>query len=154
VHEASVEDTNGAVAAAKAAQPQWAALTAERRGSYFKKLATLIRIHDQELATLEALSMGSPTSGYWQAAEAATIFDHYSEAGYNNQGTTSLNTPGYINMTLRQPYGVVAAIIPWNFPLLFFAQKVAPALTVGNTIVLKSSEKAPLTVSIPRLLFK
>lgn len=49
-------------------------------------------------------------------------------------------------MTLRQPYGVVAAIIPWNFPLLFFANKVAPALTVGNTVILKSSEKAPLTV--------
>jgi acyl-CoA reductase-like NAD-dependent aldehyde dehydrogenase len=63
------------------------------------------------------------------------------------QGATSLNTPGYINMTFRQPYGVVAAIIPWNVPLLFFANKVAPALTVGNTVVLKSSEKAPLTVS-------
>jgi acyl-CoA reductase-like NAD-dependent aldehyde dehydrogenase len=114
---------------------------------YFKKLAILIREHDKELATLEALSMGSPTSEYWQAAACARVFDHYAEAGYNNQGATSLNTPGYINMTLRQPYGVVAAIIPWNFPLLFFASKVAPALTVGNTVVLKSSEKAPLTVS-------
>jgi aldehyde dehydrogenase (NAD+) len=96
---------------------------------------------------LEALSMGTPVTGYWQGAECARLFDLYSEAGYNNQGTTSLNTPGYINMTLRQPYGVVAAIIPWNFPLLFFAQKVAPALAAGNTVVLKSSEKAPLTVS-------
>lgn len=145
VHEASADDTNRAVAAAKAAQPQWAAFTAEARGSYFKRLASLIRNHDRDLATLEALSMGSPTSGYWQAAEAASLFDHYSEAGYNNQGTTSLNTPGYINMTLRQPFGVVAAIIPWNYPLLFFAQKVAPALTAGNAVVLKSSEKAPLT---------
>lgn len=147
MHEASVEDTDGAVAAAKAAQPQWAALTAEKRGEYFKRLAALIRAHDRELATLEALSMGSPTSQYWQASECASVFDHYAEAGYNNQGTTSLNTPGYINMTFRQPYGVVAAIIPWNFPLLFFANKVAPALTAGNTVVLKSSEKAPLTVS-------
>jgi acyl-CoA reductase-like NAD-dependent aldehyde dehydrogenase len=146
VHEASAEDTGQAVAAAKAAQPQWAALAVEERGSYFKKLAKLIREHDGELGTLEALSMGSPTSGYWQATECANIFDHYSEAGYNTQGTTSLNTPGYINMTLRQPYGVVAAIIPWNYPLLFFANKVAPALIVGNTVVLKSSEKAPLTV--------
>ena len=77
----------------------------------------------------------------------ASVFDHYAESGYNIQGSTSLNTPGYINMTLKQPYGVVAAIIPWNVPLLFFANKVAPALTVGNTVVLKSSEKAPLTVS-------
>jgi aldehyde dehydrogenase (NAD+) len=52
-------------------------------------------------------------------------------------------------MTFRQPYGVVAAIIPWNAPLLFLANKLAPALVVGNTVVLKSSEKAPLTVGSP-----
>jgi aldehyde dehydrogenase (NAD+) len=64
------------------------------------------------------------------------------------QGTSSLNTPGYVNLTFKQPFGVVAAIIPWNVPLLFFANKVAPALAVGNTVVLKSSEKAPLTASV------
>ena len=147
VYEASEEDTNRAVAAAKTAQPAWAALTAEDRGVYFKKLASLIREHNDELATLEALSMGIPKSQYFHAFACASVFDHYAEAGYTMQGSTSLNTPGYINMTLRQPYGVVAAIIPWNVPLLFFANKVAPALTVGNTVVLKSSEKAPLTVS-------
>lgn len=52
-------------------------------------------------------------------------------------------------MTFRQPYGVVAGIIPWNVPLLFLANKLAPALIVGNTVVLKSSEKAPLTVGGP-----
>lgn len=119
----------------------------EARGAYFKKLASLIREHNDELATLEAMSMGIPKSEYFHAFACASIFDHYSEAGYTMQGSTSLNTPGYINMTLRQPYGVVAAIIPWNVPLLFFANKVAPALAVGNTVVLKSSEKAPLTVS-------
>lgn len=54
-------------------------------------------------------------------------------------------------MTLRQPYGVVAVIIPWNVPLLFLAGKAAPALIVGNTVVVKSSEKAPLTVKLPPL---
>lgn len=91
--------------------------------------------------------MGIPISTYFHAHAFSRVFDHYSEAGYTPQGTSSLNTPGYINLTLRQPYGVVAAIIPWNVPLLFFAKKVAPALAVGNTVVLKSSEKAPLTVS-------
>jgi acyl-CoA reductase-like NAD-dependent aldehyde dehydrogenase len=91
--------------------------------------------------------MGKPVSTYWDAHAFAGTFDHYSEAGYNMQGTTSLNTPGYINLTLRQPYGVVAAIIPWNVSLHFFGKKVAPALAAGNTVVLKSSEKAPLTVS-------
>ena len=147
VHEASIGDTDRAVAAAKAAQPAWAALTVEARGSYFKKLASLIRKHNDELATLEAMSMGHPKSDYFHALACASVFDHYAEAGYDMQGTTSLNTPGFVNMTLRQPYGVVAAIIPWNVPLLFFANKVAPALAVGNTVVLKSSEKAPLTVS-------
>jgi aldehyde dehydrogenase (NAD+) len=91
--------------------------------------------------------MGLPVSGYFHAAAAAKIFDHYSEAGYTIQGTSSLATPGFVNLTFRQPYGVVAAIIPWNVPVLFFAKKLAPALITGNTVVLKSSEKAPLTVS-------
>ena len=55
--------------------------------------------------------------------------------------STSLNTPGFVNMTFRQPFGVVAAIIPWNVPVLFFASKVAPAIAAGNCVVLKSSEK-------------
>ncbi|KAK3896517.1 aldehyde dehydrogenase domain-containing protein [Staphylotrichum tortipilum] len=69
----------------------------------------------------------------------------YAEAGYNVQGRSSLNTPGFLNVTLRQPFGVVAAIIPWNVPLVAFAGKVAPSLAAGNAVVLKSSEKAPLT---------
>lgn len=91
--------------------------------------------------------MGKPLGAFFDAYACASKWDHYSEVGYSVQGTTSVQTPGYINMTLRQPYGVVAAIIPWNVPLLFLANKLAPALIVGNTVVLKSSEKAPLTVS-------
>ncbi|KAK0123196.1 hypothetical protein ONS96_010196 [Cadophora gregata f. sp. sojae] len=145
VHEASEQDADRAVAAAKAAQPAWAALSVEERAKPFKKLAALVRQHNAELAELEALSMGHPVSTYFHAHAFASTFDHYSEAGYNNQGTSSLNTPGFVNLTFRQPFGVVAAIIPWNVPLLFFAGKCAPALITGNTVVLKSSEKAPLT---------
>ncbi|KAG4434414.1 hypothetical protein IFR05_010110 [Cadophora sp. M221] len=145
VAEASVEDTNAAVAAAKAAQPTWAALSPEERGSYMKKLAALIRENFQDLAYLEAISMGRPVSTYWDAWEAASNFDHFAEAGYSIQGSSSLNTPGFVNMSLKQPFGVVAAIIPWNIPLFFFSSKVAPAIAGGNTVVLKSSEKAPLT---------
>ncbi len=148
VHEASEQDADRAVAAAKAAQPAWAALSIEERAKPFKKLAALIREHNDELAELEALSMGSPVSSYFHAYACAHYFDYFAEAGYNNQGTSSLNTPGFVNLTFRQPFGVVAAIIPWNVPLLFFAQKVAPALMAGNTVVLKSSEKAPLTARL------
>ncbi|KAH8814892.1 aldehyde dehydrogenase [Xylogone sp. PMI_703] len=145
VHEASERDTDRAVAAAKAAQPAWAALSASERGACLKKLAALVRENMDELAVLEALSMGRPVGQYFDAYSFVDTFNHYSEAGYDVQGTTSLGTPGIVAMTLRQPYGVVAGIIPWNAPLIFFANKVAPALITGNTVVLKSSEKAPLT---------
>jgi len=147
VHEASEKDVDRAVAAAKAAQPAWAATPIATRTKLFKKLAALVLEHEDELAKLEALSMGIPVSTYFHAHAFADNFEYFAEAGFNVQGTTSLNTPGFVNMTFRQPYGVVAAIIPWNVPLLFFAKKVAPALAVGNTVVLKSSEKAPLAVS-------
>jgi aldehyde dehydrogenase (NAD+) len=76
---------------------------------------------------------------------AAEHFAHYAHAGYDTKGTTSLHTKGYLNMTLRQPIGVVAAIIPWNVPIVMLAHKIAPALAAGCTVVLKSSEKAPLS---------
>lgn len=78
---------------------------------------------------------------------AAINFQHFAGAGYDVQGKSSLNTRNHLNITVKQPYGVVGCIIPWNAPLIFFGQKVAPALAAGNTVVLKSSEKAPLTVS-------
>jgi acyl-CoA reductase-like NAD-dependent aldehyde dehydrogenase len=127
--------------------PSWSKISPDKRAQYFKKLANLIRESNDELAALEAASMGKPLGGFFDAYACAAKWDRYAEAGYNVQGTTSVQTPGYLNMTLRQPYGVVAAIIPWNVPLLFLASKLAPALIVGNTVVLKSSEKAPLTVS-------
>jgi acyl-CoA reductase-like NAD-dependent aldehyde dehydrogenase len=147
VHEASEQDTDNAVAAAKAAFPAWSKLSPDTRAQYFKKLAALIRESNDELGALEAASMGKPLGAFFDAYACAAKFDRFAEAGYNVQGTTSVQTPGYLNMTLRQPFGVVAAITPWNVPLLFLANKLAPALIVGNTVVLKSSEKAPLTVS-------
>lgn len=91
--------------------------------------------------------MGRPINTFFDSHYAAQLFDHYAEAGYEAKGETSLNTKGMIAMTLRQPIGVVGCIIPWNVPLILFAHKVAPALAAGCTLVLKSSEKAPLSVS-------
>lgn len=143
-----MDDANAAVAAAKAAFPAWSALAPSERGKYFKKLAALIIESHDELAEIEALSMGRPVSMYIESFMAADILNHYAEAGYQNLGTSSLNTPGFVNMTLRQPFGVVGAIIPWNVPVLFLISKSAAALMAGNTVVVKSSEKAPLTVSL------
>lgn len=101
------------------------------------------------MAYLEAISMGRPVSEYADGILCADFFDHFSEAAWQAQGSTSLNTPGMLAMTLRQPYGVAAAIIPWNAPAAFFGSKTAPMIAAGNCVVLKSSEKAPLTVGIP-----
>ena len=110
-----------------------------------RKLAEMILAANEELAYLEAISMGRPISTYFDAAFAADKFTHMSTLAYSAQGKTSLNTPGFVNMTFRQPFGVCAGIIPWNAPLLFFGFKVSAAVAAGNTFVLKTSEKAPLT---------
>ncbi|KAL3432414.1 betaine-aldehyde dehydrogenase [Aspergillus tetrazonus] len=149
---ATEEDTNNAVAAAKAAFPAWRDRSPADRGAYLHKLAALIRENNDEFARLEALSTGRPVSRYFDATVSADTFSYFAEAGWTVQGTSTLNTPGHLNMTVKQPYGVVACIIPWNVPMAFFAFKVAPALTAGNTVVLKSSEKAPLTSALAATL--
>jgi aldehyde dehydrogenase (NAD+) len=146
VAEASVEDVNTAVEAAQAAFPSWSSLSPIERGKPLKKMAEKLLAARDSLADLDALSMGRPVSGYFDADYAGVHFNYFGEAGYA-QGHTSLNTPGFLNMSLKQPFGVVGIIIPWNAPLVFFSKKVAPAVAAGNTVVLKSSEKAPLTVS-------
>ncbi|PQE24637.1 Aldehyde dehydrogenase protein [Rutstroemia sp. NJR-2017a WRK4] len=144
VAEASAEDVDTAVKHAEAAFPAWSALSPIERGKPLKKMAEKIMSNQDELASLDAISMGRPVGGYFDANYAAVHFNYFGEAGYA-QGHTSLNTPGFLNMSLRQPFGVVGIIIPWNAPLVFFSKKVAPAVAAGNTVVLKSSEKAPLT---------
>lgn len=144
ISEATTEDVDKAVATAKEAQPAWAGLSPQQRGKPLAKLAQLIEDATSELACLDALSLGRPVSTYFDGHYAVTHFRYFSEAAYP-VGTSSLNTPGFMNVSLRQPYGVVAAIIPWNAPLVFLSKKMAPALAAGNCMVLKTSEKAPLS---------
>ena len=147
VQEANVQDVNDAVEAANAAFPAWRDLGVEKRGEYLRKLSTLLLEANDDLSKLETLSTGRPKSVYPDVGVAAEVFRYFAESGWNVQGTASTNTPGIFKMTLKEPYGVVGLIIPWNFPIINFASKIAPALAAGNTVVLKSSEKAPLTVS-------
>ncbi|KAF2832565.1 aldehyde dehydrogenase [Ophiobolus disseminans] len=144
VPEATVSDVDAAVNAAQAAFPAWSALSPQQRGVPLKKMGELVISEKDELAELDAIAMGRPVSTYIDSHYAATHFNYFAEAAYP-QGHTSLNTPGFLNMSLRQPFGVVAIIIPWNAPLIFFSKKVAPAVAAGNCVVVKSSEKAPLT---------
>ncbi|CAJ2501296.1 Uu.00g041490.m01.CDS01 [Anthostomella pinea] len=142
--ESTAEDVDKAVDAAKAAFPAWSAMSPSQRGKPLAKLAQMITDADEELAKLDALSLGRPVSTWFDGYYAAMHFRYFAEAAYP-VGTSSLNTPGFINVSLRQPYGVCAAIIPWNSPLVFYSKKLAPALAAGNTVILKTSEKAPLS---------
>jgi acyl-CoA reductase-like NAD-dependent aldehyde dehydrogenase len=102
VHEASEQDTDNAVAAAKAAFPAWSELSPEKRGSYFKKLANLIRESHDELAALEASSMGRPIDGFFDAHASAAKWDHYAEAGYSVQGKLYTDALQCIGANLEQ----------------------------------------------------
>lgn len=90
VHEATEKDVDAAVAAAKAAFPSWSALSPIERGAYFKKLVALIRESKDELAELECLSMGRPTSSYHDFAVCARNFEYYAEAGYEKYTVSNL----------------------------------------------------------------
>ncbi|KAM5356808.1 hypothetical protein ACJ41O_003454 [Fusarium nematophilum] len=131
VFEADATDVDDAVAAAKAAFPAWSELATSERAAYLFKLADALEKRFPELSYLDAVSMGKPVDTDCRA--------------YEPQGDTSLHTPGFVNLTFRQPYGVCGAITPWNAPVLMVAQKLAPALITGNTLVVKISEKAPLS---------
>lgn len=146
VHEADVEDVDIAVNAATKAFPSWSALSAQDRIDRCIKLAELIDRDRDEIAYLEAISMGLPVSEYDPCISGAVGgIKHAAGLAHDIHGETSLNTPGLVNFTLRQPFGVCAAIIPWNVPIVMWCGKVVPCVVAGNTIVIKSSEKAPLT---------
>ncbi|KAK5165782.1 uncharacterized protein LTR77_008705 [Saxophila tyrrhenica] len=144
IAEATVVDVDTAVSAAEAAFPSWSSLSPTQRGKPLAKLAQLRQDATPELARLDALSIGRPVGTYFDGHYATMHFRYFSEAAYPT-GTSSLNTPGFVNMSMRQPYGVTGVVIPWNAPLVFLSKKLAPALAAGNCMILKTSEKAPLS---------
>ena len=128
-------------------------MRARDRKAILQRIAVLIADNGDELQRFQTLDNGMPLafSAIYQvgAAITADIFDYH--AGWVDRlagDTLPTHTgPDFFFMTLREPVGVVAAIIPWNAPLMLFAQKVAPALAAGCTVVLKPSEYASLTVA-------
>ena len=102
VHEASEQDTDNAVAVAKAAFPAWSALTPEKRGSYFKKLANIIRESNDELSALEASTMSRPIGAFFDAHASAAKWDRYAEAGYSVQGKTCVDAKQSVDADLQQ----------------------------------------------------
>jgi gamma-glutamyl-gamma-aminobutyraldehyde dehydrogenase len=149
VSECAIEDVNRAVAAARAAfdKGAWSETAPVHRKKVLIKFAQLIESHREELALLESLDMGKPVGDALAVDVAATVrcMNWTGEAidkVYDEIAPTGRDELG---MVTREPLGVVAAIVPWNFPLLMAAWKIAPALAMGNSVVLKPSEKSPLT---------
>jgi len=149
VAEAGEADVDLAVKAAHKAfrEGAWARMSATDRGRLLWKIGDLLLQHADEIAKIETLNNGKPIfeSRYVDVPAAAACFQYYAGWATKVQGDV-IPVPGnYLNYTLREPLGVCGAIIPWNFPLLMAAWKLAPALATGNTVVLKPAEQTPLS---------
>ena len=155
VAEGDAEDVNRAVRAARQAfdDGPWGRMTPSDRGRLIWKIGDLILEHADEFAQLESLDNGKPVAVARGADVplAADLFHYMAGWATKIEGNTiNISVPympgaNFHSYTLREPVGVVGQIIPWNFPLLMAAWKLGPALTTGNTVVLKPAEQTPLT---------
>jgi betaine-aldehyde dehydrogenase len=145
---ASVADVDAAVTAARAAFEggAWSNAAASARAKVLYRIAELIRSDVDRLATLEARNAGKPIrDARDEVLGAAQCFEYYAGAATRIFGETIPVTAPGLDFTLREPVGVVALIVPWNFPLTIAAWKVAPALAAGNAAILKPASYTPLT---------
>ena len=143
---ADEHDVDRAVAAASAAFPAWAALPVTRRAEYLRRLAAAVERNADHLALMDAVDSGNAISGMrGDMAWTAEALRYFAGLVTEVKGETMAREPGHLNLTLRQPYGVVARINPFNHPFRFCAEKAASALAAGNTVVIKGPEQAPLS---------
>jgi len=148
VASADKSDLDAAVAAARAAlDGQWGKLSARERGRLVWKIGERLMERADEIARLETLHNGKPIfeSRQIEVPAAAECFQYFAGWADKIHGETIPVKGNYLTYTLREPVGVVAAIVPWNFPLLLTAWKVAPALACGNTVIIKPASQTPLT---------
>jgi betaine-aldehyde dehydrogenase len=143
--EPGVEETDAAVARAKAAFTAWRAVAPSDRARLLRRLATLVEEHGEELARLESQNVGKPIAGArGEVGMVAEVFHFYAGAVDKHHGET-IPVAGGVDLTFREPLGVVGLIVPWNFPLNISSWKLGPALACGNTVVLKPAELTPLS---------
>lgn len=150
VAAAGAEDVDRAVQAARRAfdEGAWGKMNGVQRGDLLWKIADMLEAHTQEFAELETLDNGKTfrVSSKVDVPQAAKHFRYYAGWASKLEGSTvPVSYPNQLVYTLREPMGVVGAIIPWNFPLMMAAWKLAPALACGNTCILKPAEETPLT---------
>src|SRR6478735_8601986 len=145
VPRAGIEEVDDAVERAKLAFPAWSDVAPGARSAMLRDLAEALDQRAGELALLEARNAGKPISDARAEVEMVVeTYRYYSGAPERLLGQT-IPVAGGVDMTFREPLGVVGLIVPWNFPLTIASWKVAPALAAGNTLVLKPAELTPLT---------
>jgi acyl-CoA reductase-like NAD-dependent aldehyde dehydrogenase len=148
VASAEQADVDAAVSAARAAiEGPWAKMSARERGRLVWKIGERLMEKADEIAHLETLHNGKPIfeSRHIEVPAAAECFQYYAGWADKIHGETVPVKGNFLTYTLREPVGVVAAIVPWNFPLLLTSWKVAPALACGNTVIIKPASQTPLT---------
>ena len=145
VPRAGAEEVDEAVARAKAASGAWRAVAPADRSRMLRALADGLEDRSADLAVLEARNAGKPIAdARGEIGMVVECFRYYAAAPERLLGQT-IPVAGGIDMTFREPLGVVGLIVPWNFPLVITSWKTAPALAAGNTVVLKPAELTPLT---------
>jgi betaine-aldehyde dehydrogenase len=147
VSDCDKEDVDLAVNSARRAQREWWKKPGVEKASLLREVAARIRNQGPELSAVMAKETGKPLIEAIDCIEwVAACFDYYAEVGRSSRGLSLPPVaPHQVNFTIREPYGVVAAIVPFNFPLLLMAWKVAPALAAGNTLVCKPPHQNPLS---------
>jgi betaine-aldehyde dehydrogenase len=149
VPSGGAEDVARAVAAARRAfdSGPWRDVTAQERGRILFRLADTVRRRAAELAELETLNNGKPIAeSEFDMADVATCFEYYGGLATKIHGDVIPVPDNAMSLALREPIGVAGQIIPWNYPLLMAAWKIAPAICAGCTMVLKPAEQTPLTI--------
>lgn len=146
VPQASPRDVAKAVEAAERAQPGWAALDAGARGTLLRKVATALRAKNDEILRLEVTDTGNTITKMAKDVEqAAVAIDYFAGLGSELKGETIPGSADNLHITIREPYGVVGRIVPFNHPIKFAAHALAAPLMAGNTVVVKPPEQSPLS---------
>jgi betaine-aldehyde dehydrogenase len=146
VPRANAQDARLAIAAANAACKDWAAMPGAEKAELLHRVAEKMRHMRERLADLMTAEGGKPRwENLDEIAWTVACFDYYAEIGRNSRGNSIPPVMRHqVNFTIKEPYGVAVAIVPWNYPLLLMSWKVAPALAAGNTVIIKPSEQTPL----------
>ena len=148
---AGIEETDAIISKAARAFESWRNVTPGDRAKLLRKFASIVDDHNEELAKLEVLNSGHTIgNARWEAGNVRDVLNYYSAAPERLFGR-QIPVPNGIDVTFKEPLGVIGVIVPWNFPMPIAGWGFAPALAAGNTVVLKPAEVTPLDRKSTRL---